>query len=209
LVKRIGAFLKATTLGGLFVLLPAVVILAIAAKAVLAVRAVAQSLMQMIAGPGSVAVQFPVLCAVLIVVAVSFVFGLTMISRRGLAAGSWFERALRFRMPGYVAVRALVGGLVNEDREGVVRPVMLTLGDGRESVALVTEDHGNGLLTVFVPGSPNAASGSVQVVRSDLVRPLNARITDIGAALHQRGVGTAQMLAKSQAVAAAGPSEGS
>lgn len=199
-MKRLAAFLKATTLGGLFVLLPAVVILVITAKTVLGVRAVAQSLIEMLPGQGP-AVHFPVLWAVLIVVALSFFFGLTMITRRGLAAGTWFERALLFRMPGYMAARSLVRGLIHEDREGAVRPVLLTLGDGRESFALITDDHGNGLLSVFVPGSPNASTGSVQIVRSDLARPLDVRIADIAAVLHQRGVGAARMLSKAQGAA--------
>lgn len=51
-MKRLAAFLKATTLGGLFVLLPVVVVLGIAAKTVLGVRETAQTV-----NPGSGNVQ--------------------------------------------------------------------------------------------------------------------------------------------------------
>ena len=55
-MKRLALFLKATTLGGLFVLLPVVVVLALLAKAVMGVRGAAQSLMEKLAGEGSHAV---------------------------------------------------------------------------------------------------------------------------------------------------------
>jgi uncharacterized membrane protein len=198
-MKRLAAFLKATTLGGLFVVLPVVVVLGLAAKTVLGVRAAAQSVMQKMMGHGSDAAQFPVIFALVIVVAVSFVLGLAMISRRGRATGNWIERTLLFRMPGYVAVRAIVGGLANANHEGAVRPALMTLGEGIECLVAVTEDHGDGRLTVFIPGSPNPASGNVQIVPKDKVRLLNVRITDIGTALQQWGVGAAKVLAKDAA----------
>ncbi|MGB8169961.1 MAG: DUF502 domain-containing protein [Chthoniobacteraceae bacterium] len=198
-MKRLAAFLKATTLGGLFVVLPVVVVLGLAAKTVLGMRAAGQSILEMMMGQDSAAVHFPVLFAALIVVAISFVLGLTMISRRGHAVGSWIERTLLFRMPGYTAVRAIVGGLANADSEGVVKAALLMLGEGAECFVFVTEDHGDGRLTIFIPGSPNPASGSVQIVPRDKVRLLNVRITDIGDALQHWGVGTQKVLAKDRA----------
>lgn len=198
-MKRLAAFLKATTLGGLFVVLPVVVVIGLAVKTVLGVRAVAQSIMEKVAGQGSEAAQFPVVFAIAIVVVVSFALGLTMISRRGQAVGGWIERTLLFRMPGYAAVRAIVGGLANAEREGVVRPALMALGEGGECFVAVTEDHGDGRLTIFIPGSPNPGSGSVQIVPKEKVRLLNVRITDIGTALQQWGVGAQKVLAKDRA----------
>lgn len=82
--------------------------------------------------------------AVGIVVVVSFAIRLTMISRRGQAVGGWIERTLLFRMPGYAAVRAIIGGIANGKSESVVRPALLTLGEGSECFVAVTEDHGGG-----------------------------------------------------------------
>jgi uncharacterized membrane protein len=198
-MKRLAAFLKATTLGGLFVLLPVVVIFAIAAKAVIGVRESAQTVMEKLAGPGSEAAHFPMIFAVLIVVAISFAIGLAMISRWGKAAGTWIERTLLFRVPGYAAARAIVGGLADVERDGVVKPGLLTVDEGIECFVFVTEDHADDWLTVFIPGSPNPASGNVQIVRKSLVRPLKVRLTDISTAHQQWGVGAKALLAKDAA----------
>jgi uncharacterized membrane protein len=198
-VNRLAAFLKATTLGGLFVLLPVVVIFAIAAKTVIGVRESAQVVMEKLAGQNSAEAHFPMFFALLIVVAISFAIGLAMISRRGKAAGTWIERTLLFRVPGYAAARAIVGGLADVERDGVVKPGLLTVDEGIECFVFVTEDHGNDWLTVFIPGSPNPASGNVQIVRKSLVRPLKVRLTDISLAQQQWGVGAKKLLAKDTA----------
>lgn len=204
-MKRLAAFLKATTLGGLFVVLPVLIVLAVLTKAVMMVHGVAESIVGMMAGEDSKAEHFPIIFSVLILVGISFGFGLVMTSRRGLAACRWIEERLLFRVPGYAAVRAIVGGLADTKGEGVVKSGLLTIDEGMEAFVLVVEDHGDGRLTVFVPGSPNPASGNVQVVRKDLVRILNVRMTEIGTVLQQCGVGSAKVLAKVNAATPADP----
>jgi uncharacterized membrane protein len=64
---------------------------------------------------------------------------------------------------------------------------------------LIIEDHGADRFTVYIPGSPNPASGSVHIVLKDRVRLLNVGMTDIAGALHQWGIGSAKVIAKHRA----------
>ena len=198
-MKRIAAFLKTTILGGLFVVLPLIVVLGIMTKLVMGVHDVAESLMNKMAGEHSEAAHFPILFAILIVIGISFTFGLALSSRRGQATGGWVERTILLRIPGYAAMRAIVGGLADASSEGVVKPGLLRVDPGIEAYVLVIEDHGGGHLTVFLPGSPNPASGNVQIVRKDLVRMLNVRMTTVTSVLQQWGMGSAKLLAKHNA----------
>jgi uncharacterized membrane protein len=204
-MKNLAAFLKATTLGGLFVVLPLIVVFGLLGKVVMGVHGVAESLMNTLAGQESVEAHFPIIFSILIVVGISFAFGLALLSRRGQATGRWVERTLLFRIPGYAAIRAIVGGLADASSEGVVKPGLLTQDPGIEAFVLVIEDHGGDYLTVFIPGSPNPASGNVQVVRKDLVRMLNIRMHDIGAVMQQWGMGSARVLAKHNAATPGDP----
>lgn len=203
-MKRLALFLKTTTIGGLFVVLPLIVVLGLLGKAVMGVHEAAQSIMAKLAGEQSEAAHFPLIFALLFVVSVSFLFGLAMTSRRGHATSRWFEGKLLFRIPGYAAVRAIVGGLADSSNEGVVKSGLLTVDPGIECFVLVIEDHGDGHLTVFLPGSPNPASGNVQIVQKDLVRMLNVRMTAVTSVLQQWGMGSAKVLAKDNAATAAG-----
>lgn len=193
-MKRIAAFLKATTLGGLFVLLPVVAVFILLTKAVVTAHSVALTLMETFAGQESVVAEFPMIYAVLIVVVISFIFGLVMISHLGRSVGTWIERTLLFRIPGYAAARAIIGGLANAER--VVKSGLLKVGEGVECFVFITEDHGNGKLTIFIPETPNPGTGTVQIVSKELVRPLNVRITNIAHALQQWGVGSAKLLVR-------------
>lgn len=195
-MKRIAAFLKATTLGGLFVLLPVAVLFVLVTKIVVTTRSGAQALMETFAGHDSVAAEFPMIYAVLMVVGLSFALGLMMISDRGRSAGTWVERTLLARVPVYPALRAVIGGLASAHNEGVVKAGLLRTRDGVESFVFIIEDHGNGKLTIFMPGTPNPSSGSVKIVPRDLVRPLQVRISAIANALQQWGVGSAKLLAR-------------
>jgi uncharacterized membrane protein len=197
-MKRIAAFLKTTILGGLFVVLPLIVVLGIMAKLVMGIHDAAESIMAKMAGEHSDAAHFPILFAILIVIGISFAFGLALTSRRGQATGGWVERTILLRIPGYAAMRAIVGGLADASSEGVVKPGLLRVDPGIEAYVLVIEDHG-GHLTVFLPGSPNPASGNVQIVRKDLVRMLNVRMTTVTSVLQQWGMGSAKLLSKHNA----------
>ena len=88
-MKQLGAFLKTTTLGGLFVVLPLIVVFGLLAKVVMGVHAGAESLMNKLVGGQSEAAHFPILFSILIVVGISFAFGLALSSRRGQATGGW------------------------------------------------------------------------------------------------------------------------
>lgn len=195
-MKRLAAFLKATTLGGLFVLLPVVAVFVLLAKAVVTTHSMAHAVMEKITDKDSVAEDFPMVFAVLIVVAISFILGLVMISQLGRSVGNWIERTLLFRIPGYAAARAIIGGMANAEREGVVKAGLLKVGEGAECFVFITEDHGNDKLTIFIPETPNPGTGTVQIVSRELVRPLNVRITNIAHALQQWGVGSAKLLAR-------------
>jgi uncharacterized membrane protein len=201
-MKRLAAFLKATTIGGLFVVLPLVLVFLLLTKAVLAVRNVAQSVVEKMAGQESGAAHFPILYSLLILLLISFGFGLATSSQLGRAAGGWIEGRILLRVPGYVAVRAIVGGLANRTGDDGIKAGLLTIDPGIECFVFVIEDHGDGHLTVYVPGSPNPGSGNVHIVRKDLVRMLHVRITNLASALQQWGVGSAKVLAKDNVAAA-------
>ena len=98
-MKRFAGFLKATTIGGLFVVLPLIVFVALFTKAVLGVRAGAQALVEKIAGPESGAAHFPILFWILILLVIAFAFGLAVTSRRGKMAADLFERLLSPHIP--------------------------------------------------------------------------------------------------------------
>lgn len=200
-MKRISAFLKATTLGGLFILLPLMIVLGVAVRVVAGVREATEAVMKKMTGEGSFADEFPLLVAILIVVGVSFFLGLGMVSRRGQNVGGWVERTLLFRLPGYAAMKAILSGFSDMEEEGAVKVGLFSVDDHVKCIVFVMEAHEDGWLTVFVPETPNPASGTVQFVREDRVRRLPLKLHEVGPLLQHWGVGMKGVLAKSGGLA--------
>jgi len=196
-MNRITAFIKATTLGGLFILLPLIIVLVVIGRLIIGVRDAAQAMMEKVTGEGTIADEFPLMVAILIVVGVSFFLGLGMVSRRGQTVGTWVERTLLFRIPGYAALKAILCGFSSVDDEGAVRVGLLSLDEGLKCIVFVMEVHGDGWLTIFVPETPNPASGTVQFVKEDRVQRLPLKLHEVGPLLQHWGVGMKGVFAKS------------
>lgn len=195
-MKRLGLFLKTTTLGGLFVLLPVIFAGFLISKAIGAVRIAAAKILGLLTAQPSESVSFPMVWAALLVLALSFVLGLLMTSRLASRSGRRIEQAVLFRLPGYAALKNIINGLAQTEREGMVRPALVTASESVQYFAFVMEEHGDGRLTIFVPSAPSAANGGVQVVRREKVKILNVRLASVIAALNQWGAGTHKLLTK-------------
>lgn len=195
-MSRIATFIKATLLGGLFALLPVFLLFTVLGKVVISARAAAQSLMDKFAGEAAESGEFPLVYAILIVVAACFLLGLVMMSGAGSSFGSWINRNVLSRIPGYSAIRTILGGFGNAETDGSIKMGLLSLSADAKCFVFITEDHGNGWLTVFIPETPNPGTGTVQFVEKGLVEPLNLRLGEIGKAMHQWGIGSAKLLEK-------------
>ena len=197
MMKRIAEFLKATTVGGLFVLLPVIIVAGLIGHGVSSVRNAVQALIEKIAGEHAVSEEFPLLIAIVFLLGLSFFLGIGMVSGKGRKVGNWLERTVLSRIPGYSALKLVFSGFGAAEKEGAVKTGLLTLDEGIKCVVFVMEDHGDGWLTVFVPETPNPTTGTVQFVRSDLVAILPARLPEVGPALQHWGIGMGAIVAKS------------
>ena len=206
-MKRFGIFLKATTIGGLFVLLPVVLVVLLISKTLGAVRVAVVDIVAVLIGQPKDAVSFPLAWAALLVLLMSFFLGLIMISRLGRESGRWFEDSVLLRLPGYAAIKVIVQGLLPTERQEKVRPALLTASDGKQTFVYVMEEHADGRLTIFVPSSPSAASGSVQIVGRDKVTMLNVGLGSVVKVLNQWGVGTGKLLARHTEVTRSGAAQ--
>lgn len=101
-MKRIARFLKATTIGGIFVLLPVIVACGIVVRVVNGAQEAAGKILAKFAGERAIAEEFPLLVTILLLLTLSFFLGVGMISGKGRKAGNWIERTILTRIPGSV-----------------------------------------------------------------------------------------------------------
>ena len=197
MLKRLGQFAKATVLGGLFVLIPLVILGLLVAKALEVANHVAVSLVSAITGVPPAEVHFPMLLACGFLLLCSFLAGLFMLSRLGKRFGCWLDEVLVKSLPMYALIRNLLTGLLGADVEGSIKPGLLKQPDGSDILVYLIEKHDDDRWTVFRPFSPSALSGTVEITPADRVRPLSCRLGDSVTCLNNLGAGLPKLLEKS------------
>ena len=197
-MKQIVDFLKTTVIGGLFVLLPVLLLYMLLAEALQLVVVLATPIADMFPRGAFAEAAAPVLIALILIVAASFLLGLALRSAALSRVGDWIENTVLNRLPAYAVLKRLTKGFGKEEATAF-KPAFLISAEGWKEIAYVIEDHGDGHLTVLVPWAPTAFSGSVKVVERERVEMLDANLGDVSKVLSLWGVGTRDLLGKGSA----------
>ncbi len=194
-MKQMVDFLKTTVIGGLFVLLPVLLLYMLLAEALKLVVALATPIADLFPKEVFTKIEAPFLIALVLIVAVSFLLGLALRSAALSRMGDWIEDTVLSRFPAYAVLKRLTKGFGKEEATAF-KPAFLISAEGWKEIAYVIEDHGDGQLTVLVPWAPTAFSGSVRVVDRDRVEMLDASLGDVSKVLGLWGMGMRELLGK-------------
>jgi uncharacterized membrane protein len=196
-MKNLLEFLKTTIIGGLFVMLPVLLVYLTLAEALGLIVALATPVADLLFDNHDLLAKFPVLFAVLVLVFASFVFGLLMRAQTGRLIGAWFERTLLGRLPAYNAIKSLTSGLADTEARSTFIPALMHSEEGVQELVYIVEDHGNGYLTVMFPWTPTPFAGSIKIVKKKLITPLDISMGEVTRVLSYWGVGVHELLAGS------------
>jgi len=194
-MKTFGEFLKVTTLGGLFVLIPVVLMCSALGEVMDLAVVIVTPLVDIIPGRFFDRPRVPGLIAVGLILVVSFFFGILMLSTWAKAVGQGIERRILLPLPGYSAIKALTRSMTASD-EQVFKAALLERGEGHKQFVYLIEDHNDGWVTVLLPLSPNSMAGSVRVVKREQLELLSAKMSQVSEVLMHWGVGSSEVLAR-------------
>ncbi|NQT69072.1 MAG: hypothetical protein HQ552_05780 [Desulfobacteraceae bacterium] len=195
-MQRLINFLKTTAQGGLFVLLPLLLLFLLLAEVMELLVGIATPIANLLHPGAFDEAKFPVILALLLLFGTSFVIGLWLRSKTAKRFGYWIEGKTVGRLPGYRFLKSLVTGLLGAEDAAGFKPAMLVSAEGQREFAYVVEDHGNGRLTVLVPWAPTAFAGSVKIVAKDQIELLDAGLSDVSLVLNHLGLGARDLLGK-------------
>jgi uncharacterized membrane protein len=193
---RLIDFLKTTALGGVFVLLPVLLLYLLIAEALGLIVALATPIADLFPKGTFDQINSPVLLGLILILALSFLIGLAMRSLTGRRIKDWIERKALGRLPAYGALKSLTTAFAEAKEKDKFRPAVLRSGAGQKEIVYIIEDHGDGELTVLVPWSPTAFAGSIKIVEEDQVELMDANLGDVSRALSYWGVGIRELLGK-------------
>ena len=190
-------FLKTTVLGGLFILLPLMLLW-------IGLREIGGLLALMAAPIADIFVDFfpagffedlsaPGVVAFFLIVGTSFILGLAAKSDWLTSIGRSIEKSVLYKVPMYRMLKIISSALI-DTASGNVVPGLITDGKGGGEPCYVVEKHKDGRATVLVPWSPASFAGSIKVVQQSDIEFLSCSLDDYARSLSHIGVGVEECM---------------
>jgi uncharacterized membrane protein len=180
-------FLNKTIKGGIFFLVPLVLIIIIIQKIFDFLKPLANTISSKLFSGSLWGYQPVYLIAIIIIIILCFLAGLIGASFVGKLMVKWVEDNILFLMPGYKLMKDSSQSILGMET-GKTYPVVLAPIDGW-MITFLIEKLDNGEIVVFVPGSPNPWSGNIMLFKETEVRPTNLTQRQAIQVLRQTGIG--------------------
>lgn len=192
-MKTLAEFTRTTLIGGVLIILPVYVAVLLLAKAVAGLLALlAPVTAQIPAG-----VQFRQVIAALLLIAACFFMGLIVRTGPGLRAKNACERAVLERLPGYAFFRGLARRLTGHRDEHTMEPCLAEIEEALVP-AFIVETLENDQYTVFVPSAPTPMAGSIYILPTERVHPVDIPFTKAIGVISKWGDGCGEFLRAKQ-----------
>ena len=195
-MNKIIRFLKTTAIGGLLFLLPLIIIGALIGQVVPIVMSVAELLSEYIPVKTAGGISLLVLLAIVIVLLLCFAAGLLARWSLGKRLSETFERYLLLFFPRYAIIKDQmadsIGGRVTKPR---MKPVHVKFEESLR-IGFEIERNEEGLVTVYLPGSPDPWMGTVVLLNADRVERAKLEFGEAVAIFEQLGHGSAAIFTK-------------
>lgn len=205
-MKRLAAFLKATLLGGLLLVLPAWLAVLLVMKALMQV----QIFVQPIATELPQSVGYPRVIAGLLLIGLCFLVGLAIQTAIGTRVKRMAEENLLNKLPGYSTLRGFATQLAQFETTTTFQSALIEIEDALVPGFFV-EEHSGDRCTVFIPSVPTPMAGAVYIIAMSRVHRLNLPAIAVMQCISKWGAGSNELVAaldgaKRSAVKAAGSS---
>lgn len=193
-MSKLLSFLKTTAIGGLFFLLPLVVLGVLVGQVVAVVAAgvdVLDGVLPIRTTPGGIALLVGLSIASILLLC----FAAGAVARRtvGKRVLAWIEKGLLVLFPRYGIVKKQIAGSLGPGAGDLhMRPVHLALDD-HVRLGFEVERAEHGPVTVYVPGAPDPWSGHVVLVEAERVTALDAELPDVLDVFERLGRGAAAL----------------
>lgn len=188
-------FLKTTLLGGLFILLP-LMLLWIGLKEISGLlEAMATPIADLFPAGVFDNLTAPGVIAILLIVGTSFILGLAARSAWLSSIGRNIENTILNRVPMYRMLKIISSALIDSSA-GDVKPALITDGLGGGDPCYVIETHKDGRATVLLPWSPASFAGTIRVVQQSNLEYLSCSLDEFSRSLSQIGVGVEECLTR-------------
>lgn len=193
-MKALWNFIRTTVIGGLLFLVPLVVLIVILMQAFGLMLDIAEPLGDLFPVDNIGGVALANILVIFLLLLLCFIAGLVATRRVFTNFQDYIERKILMKIPGYGFIRGITRSfkMDNETSESFI-PVFVRIADF-EQMGLEIERSASGKVVVYLPGSPNAWSGTIIYTHQDKIKKIDISVTDAMGYMEQLGMGSSLFL---------------
>lgn len=199
MLKRTKTFFKTTLLGGIIVILPAMILIFAFRWLFGFVSRAIQPLTHLVSEAMTLPHHYDQIIATVIVLAViilgCFLVGLFVRTRLGQLVYNSFESSLLAKAPGYRMIKETVNQFLGKKKSPFASVALVQIFENDTKVtAFITDRHDDGTVTVFVPTGPNPTSGFIYHLNQKYVHPVAISVEDAMRSVISCGAGSGALM---------------
>ncbi len=190
-MKDIFNSIKSVFLTGLLIVFPAWLATLLFIKVLLHLRGLVKPIT--VAMPEGI--NHPMPWSILAFVLTCLAVGLLFHTAIGKLVGRTIEDTVLRKIPGYPSLRSIANQVADFESEKGFKPALVDIEDGCLTPAFLIETHACGRSTVFVPSVPTPMAGSILIIPSGRVHPVDVSVPTMMKCISKWGTGSSQILA--------------
>ena len=194
-IKQIRNFVINTFLGGVIIILPALVLYSIATWLLEYINSTARPLTNIFIGRLPVNETLASVLTLLVVFILFSIIGMLVRTRMGSIFYNLFEGATLARIPGYKTIKDLIAQ-VTGDKTGLFKYVALVKlgGNDYSATGFIVDEYGDQFVTAFIPCGPNPTTGFIYHIPKKNIERLNVSVETAMRTVIACGSGSAKFI---------------
>ncbi|MCP4452005.1 MAG: DUF502 domain-containing protein [Planctomycetes bacterium] len=196
-MKRLRNFFKSALIGGLLVVLPLGIMIAIVVWIFSQVRKAIAPLTRLLMEQSTMQGMVADILVIGLIITACFVIGMLVRTRLGKWIYHTLENSFLKKAPGYSLIKETVFQFLGSKQSPFSSVALVKIyGNDTMVSAFVTDTHENGMCTVFVPTGPNPTSGNIFHLDSQFVFPVDIPVEDAMRTIISCGAGSSELIRK-------------
>jgi uncharacterized membrane protein len=194
-MDRIKTFIKTSVLGGLAVILPAILLILIFRWLFNWITDIIQPLTNLMIARGQFQEIVADVLVIAIILTVCFLVGVVIKTKAGQFIQDNLEKRILQMAPGYPTIKSVVMQFIGKEKSPFSSVALVQVfGNETLMTAFITDTHENGRYTVFMPTGPNPTSGLIFHIPKKYVHPVKVSVEEAMRSVIGCGAGSASLL---------------
>ncbi len=199
-MKRLINYFKATLIGGLFFIVPLVIVLLIFGKVVEILRLLVGPIVEKLPMESIGGVPTARIVAFFVLILLCLLAGLFAKTRIANRVKNWAEDNILSNIPGYTLIKGMSESAVGLETK-YHNDVVLVDVEEVWQLGFLMDTIDEELSTVFLPGAPSPMSGDVVFVKKERIKKIDITAVEAVKILKKLGMNSGDILAKKMNVA--------